>query len=474
MRRTTTVILGIVTLSFALSGNAQGPSSTQAKASSAPDIPHIAFQKYNTANGLEVILSEDPRLPLTAVNLWYHVGPANEEPGRTGFAHLFEHMMFQGSKDVKANEHFRYLEGAGASTINGTTDFDRTNYFETVPSNQLDLALWLESDRMGYLIDKLDQTNLSTQQDVVRNERRQSLENQPYGIVEEALYHQLFPSTPPYYAEVIGSHADIQAAKLGDVRRFFKQYYAPNNAGLAIVGDFDPTTIKQLVEKYFGPLARGPEVPKIRATTPPIAAERRVVVQDQVELPRVYMGWLTPAIYKTGDAEAALTAQILAGDKSSRLYKSLVSQQQIAQDVTINLQSELLGSIFELYATARPGHTAAEIEKAIDAELARFRSEGPDQKEVDRARNTIETNFIRALERLGGFGGVADRLNQYNHYLGDPSYVERDIQRYREATTGSIKTFAQQQLTNQQRVVVHVFPGKRGLGAEIADHPPTG
>ncbi len=476
MRRITTFILAIVPLSVALSATAQAPNlrdKSAERSSPTPDIPHVAFEKYRLANGLEVILSEDHRLPLTAVNLWYHVGPANEEAGRTGFAHLFEHMMFQGSKDVKANEHFRYLEGAGASTINGTTDFDRTNYFETVPSNQLELALWLESDRMGYLIDKLDQTNLSTQQDVVRNERRQSLENQPYGIVEEALYHQLFPSNHPYYAEVIGSHADIQAAKLADVRRFFKQYYAPNNAGLAIVGDFDPATAKRLVEKYFGPLARGPEVPKITAATPLITSERRVVVQDQVELPRVYMGWITPPIYKPGDAEAALTAQILAGDKASRLYKSLVYQQQIAQDVTISLNSEVLGSIFELYATARPGHTAAELEKSIDAELARFRSDGPEQKEVDRARNTIETNFIRGLERLGGFGGVADRLNQYNHYFGDPAYLERDIQRYRDATPGSIKAFAQQSLTNPQRAVVYGLPGKRDLGAEIPNQHPT-
>jgi zinc protease len=477
MRRLTSVTLGIVTLSLSLSGNAQAPhliEGPQERSSlGAPDIPHIAFEKYQLPNGLEVILSEDHRLPLVAVNLWYHVGPANEEPGRTGFAHLFEHMMFQGSKDIKANEHFRYLEGAGASDINGTTDFDRTNYFETLPSNQLELALWLESDRMGYLIDKLDQTNLSTQQDVVRNERRQSVENQPYGIVEEALYHHLFPANHPYYPEVIGSHVDIQAAKLEDVRRFFKLYYAPNNATVAIVGDFEPATAKRWVEKYFGPLARGPEVPKIRATTPPITSERRAVVSDQVELPRVYIGWLTPPIYKPGDAEAALAAQILAGDKASRLYKSLVYQQQIAQDVTIQLGSELLGSIFELYATARPGHSAAEIEKAVDAELSRFRSEGPDPKELERARNTIETNIIRGLERLGGFGGVADRLNQYNHYLGTPDYLERDIQRYRHATTASIKTFAQQQLTNERRVVVYGLPGKRDLGPEVPNQHPT-
>src|SRR5690348_17623081 len=202
---------------------------------SSQDIPHIAFEKYTLANGLEVILSEDHRLPLVAVNLWYHVGPANEEVGRTGFAHLFEHMMFQGSRHVPPDTYFKTVEGAGGSNINGTTDFDRTNYFETMPSNQLELALWLESDRMGYLLDVLDQASFANQQDVVRNERRQSVENEPYGIVEEAMFHTLFPKNHPYYADVIGSHADIQAAKLDDVKNFFKTYYAPNNASLAIV-----------------------------------------------------------------------------------------------------------------------------------------------------------------------------------------------------------------------------------------------
>src|SRR5665213_2702062 len=217
-------------------------------------LPTIQFEKYTLPNGLVVILSEDHRLPLVSTNIWYHVGPANEIVGRTGFAHLFEHMMFEGSKHVPGNAHIRFLEAAGASDLNGTTDFDRTNYFETLPANQLELALWLESDRMGYLPDKLDQASLTNQQDVVRNERRQSIENSPYGIVEEGLFHNLFPKGHPYYADVMGSHADIQAAKLEDVRNFFKLYYAPNNASLAIVGDFDPVKAKQLVEKYFGPL----------------------------------------------------------------------------------------------------------------------------------------------------------------------------------------------------------------------------
>ena len=271
-------------------------------------VPQIKFERYKLANGLEVILSEDHRLPLVSVNLWYHVGAVNETAGRTGFAHLFEHMMFEGSKHVPGSSHFHYLEAAGASDVNGTTDFDRTNYYETLPSNQLELALWLESDRMGYLPDNLDQANLSNQQDVVRNERRQSYENAPYGIVREAIFHQLFPKDHPYYPMVIGSHADIQAAKLEDVRNFFKLYYAPNNASLAIVGDFDSAKVRQLVEKYFGPLKRGQDVPRVRVATPPITSERRAVVPDNIQLPRVYMDWLTSPRFKPGDADADLSA----------------------------------------------------------------------------------------------------------------------------------------------------------------------
>src|SRR5229473_2214172 len=308
---------------------AQGPAKAAAAKPAPLAVPQLKFEKYKLDNGLEVILSEDHRLPLVAVNLWYHVGPANEVPGRTGFAHLFEHMMFEGSRHVPGSSHFHYLEAAGASDINGTTDFDRTNYFETLPSNQLELALWLESDRMGYLPDKLDQANLSNQQDVVRNERRQSVENAPYGVVEEGLFHQLFPKEHPYYGEVIGSHQDIQSAKLEDVRNFFKLYYAPNNASLAIVGDFNPEKARDLVEKYFGPLKRGEDVPKIKAHTPAITAERRAVIQDNVQLPRVYMAWLTSPIFKPGDAEADLAATILGGGKSSRLYKKLVYEKQI-------------------------------------------------------------------------------------------------------------------------------------------------
>jgi zinc protease len=249
----------------------------------------LNVEKHTLSNGLEILMVEDHRLPRVAVDVWYHVGPVNEEPGRTGFAHLFEHMMFQHSKHVPADAHFKLLQAAGGSDMNGTTDFDRTNYFETVPSNELELALWLESDRMGYLLDELDGEALRNQQDVVRNERRQTTENRPYGIVDEAIYHTVFPKGHPYYGSVIGSHQDIQAATLGDVRQFFKQYYTPNNASLSIVGDIDKAKTLKLVEKYFGTLKRGPAVPPIRITTLPITSERRTVVTDRVEVPRVYM-----------------------------------------------------------------------------------------------------------------------------------------------------------------------------------------
>jgi zinc protease len=431
------------------------------------EVPELKFEKYTLDNGLQVILCEDHRLPMVAVNLWYHVGPANELPGRTGFAHLFEHMMFEGSRHVPGSAHFHQLEAAGASDINGTTDFDRTNYFETLPSNQLELALWLESDRMGYLPDKLDQANLSNQQDVVRNERRQSVENAPYGVVEEGLFHQIFPKEHPYYGEVIGSHQDIQSAKLEDVRNFFKLYYAPNNASLAIVGDFDPEKARELVQKYFGPLKRGEDVPKIKAHTPPITSERRAVIQDNVQLPRVYMAWLTSPIYKPGDAEADLAATILGGGKSSLLYKKLVYEKQIALDVSVTQQSLILGSVFEIQATAKPGVKPEELEKAINAELELFRKNGPTAAELSRAQNVIESRIIAGLETLGGFGGVADRLNGYNHYLGTPDFLAADIARYENASAAAIQAFAQGQLNPNQRVVVYGIPGKQDLGAEV-------
>ena len=452
-----------LSLLFLVGSVGAAPRAKEASPAGNP-LPEVKYDKYRLKNGLDVILYEDHRLPLVAVNLWYHVGPANERAGRTGFAHLFEHMMFEGSKHVGPKAHFRYLEAAGASDINGTTDFDRTNYFETLPSNQLELALWLESDRMAYLLATLDGEKLVNQRDVVRNERRQSVENLPYGLVEEALYHELFPKDHPYHADVIGSHQDIENARLNEIREFFRQYYTPNNASLAITGDINPETVKGLVDKYFASIPSGPPVPKIAVKPPVITAEKRVTVSDTVELPRVYMGWITRPIFAPGDAEADLIAQLLGGGTSSRLYKALVYEKQIAQDVTVTNQSLLLGSVFELQATCKPGIKPEQLEQAIDEELNKLRSEGPTGEELTRARNVIETRRIEGLERLGGFGGVADTLNKYNHYLGDPGYLTKDLARYDQATAADLERVANQQLKTSQRVVIYGVPGKKLVG----------
>ncbi len=460
-------IVAILTFSLLTACSSKTPRSEVG----AGNIPRLEFERFRLGNGLEVIISEDHRLPLAAVNLWYHVGPANERPGRTGFAHLFEHMMFQGSRHVGSDQHFPLLEGAGATNINGSTDFDRTNYYETVPSNELELALWIESDRMGFLLDTLDQAQLSGQIDVVRNERRQSIEGTPYGIVEEELWHQLFPPDHPYHANVIGSHADIESASLEDVRQFFRDYYTPNNASLAIVGDVDARQVRALVERYFGSLPAGKEPPRPVPQPTTVTSEKRVQITDEVELPRVYMGWQTPRIFEAGDAEADLLAHILGGGKSSRLYRRLVYDMQIAQDVEVTQDSLGLGSVFMVSATAKPGVELAKIEAVIDDELAAIQKEGPADEELLRARNIIETRTLSSLETLGGGDGVADRLNLYNHYTHDPDFLRTDMERYQHATVASVRALAQQ-LTRNSRVIVEGIPGTKVL-ADVPRRQPV-
>ena len=438
---------------------AAGPAAAKVE----PPQVRIDFEKYALANGMEVILREDHRLPIVAVNIWYHVGPANEAAGRTGFAHLFEHMMFQSSGHVGEDQFWKFMEGAGASFINGTTDFDRTNYLEDVPANQLELALWLESDRMGFLLDKINAASLANQQDVVRNERREGVESAPYNLVEEAMWQTMFPKEHPYHAWIIGSHEDIQAAKLDDVRDFFKRYYCPNNASLVLVGDFDTAKTKAMIEKFFGSIPRGEPVPPITVSTPSITEERRISMTDKVTLPRVFMAWITSPIYKPGDAEANLAADILGGGKASRLYKSLVYSKQIAQDVSVSQNSYQLGSAFQITATVKPGHTVEEVEAAIDEELARFAAEGPTTAELEAAQNSLYANMITGIERFGGFSGLADRMNQYNQFLKDPGYFNKDLARHAAVTTESIKKFAREQLGTHQRVVAHALPGDKIL-----------
>ncbi|MGA2653760.1 MAG: pitrilysin family protein [Terracidiphilus sp.] len=425
-------------------------------------VPEIRYERYKLANGLEVLLHEDHKLPIVAVDIWYHVGPMKERAGRTGFAHLFEHMMFEGSKHVGEKAHIKILEGVGASEFNGTTSFDRTNYFETVPASQLETALWLESDRMGFLLDTLDRAKLANQRDVVRNEKRQG-EGRPYGIVDEEVYHQLFPKGHPYYADVIGSHADVEAVRLADVHEFFTQYYAPNNATMAIAGDYDPATIKALIEKYFGPLPAGPAVPVTPVVTPPITMERRAVVTDTVQLPKVILAWLSAPAFTLGDADADIASETLGGGKSSRLYRELVYKQQIAQSVNCFNFSLTLASTFECEMIAKPGVTPEKLEAEAEEIIDELAASGPTAAEVERARNKQETSLISGLQRLGGFGGVADQLNYYNQYTGDPGYLGKDLARYDAITQASVQKYVQQTLAKDKRVVVYGIPGKKVL-----------
>ncbi len=430
--------------------------SVAARAQNASD-PKIPYTKYSLKNGMTVILAEDHRLPLVSVNLWYDASPANEPPRRSGFAHLFEHMMFQGSKHVGDDQHIKILEENGVTLWNGTTDYDRTNYFETLPANKLALALWLESDRMGFLADALTQAKLDNQRDVVRNERRQSVENAPYQSSEEALVQALYPADHPYHGYVIGSHEDLEAATLDDVRAFHRQFYSPANATLAIAGDFTAAEARKLVERYFGPLAGGKRQPHREAAVPKPAAQR-VEKPDAVSLPRVWFGWVTAPAFAPGDAEADLAAQILGGNRSSRLYKKLVHDRGLASEVKCQHQSLSLGSFFECWATGREGHGAAELERAMSEEFAALRAQPPSEAEMARARNTVFTKAVSQLEQLGGFGGKTDVLQTYQHYRNEPDGLAADFARYRAVTPSSLQAAVAAALDDAHRVTVVTVP----------------
>ncbi|SFS12957.1 zinc protease [Granulicella pectinivorans] len=425
-------------------------------------LPEIKFEKYTLPNGLTVITHEDHRLPLVAVDLWYHVGPLNERAGRTGFAHLFEHMMFEGSEHVGEKAHIKFVQGAGATDVNGTTSFDRTNYFETLPANQLELGLWLESDRMGFLMEGLDRVKLANQRDVVRNERRQG-EGQPYELANEKMYQLLFPKEHPYYADVIGSHADIEAARIADIRDFHQQFYTPNNASIAIAGDFDPVKLKALLTKYFGPIPKGPAVAPVNVETPAITAQRRAVVTDTVKLPELTIAWLTPGVFQPGSDEADVAMFALGGAKASRLDQALVYKTQVAQRVTCQLDAEKLAGIAECDVIAKPGVKLEDLEATVWSEIAKLQADGPTEEEVTAAKAVHLTRKITGLQRLGGFGGVADTLNQYNQYTGDPGYLVKDVASQQAVTASGAKAAAAKYFTKDSAVVVYTVAGKKEL-----------
>ena len=428
----------------------------------------VPYEMFRLPNGLTVIVHEDHSAPVATVNCWYHVGSGRETPGRTGFAHLFEHLMFEGSKNVPEGAFDRWLEAVGGDN-NGSTSEDRTNYWENVPPNAVEIPLFLESDRMGYLPDAMSPGKVDGQRDVVKNERRQGVENQPYGKVEDVLPGALFPKGHPYSWPVIGSMEDLSAASYQDVVDFFRKWYGPGNASLVIAGDVDAKEVRAQVEKWFS------ELPKSAAVEPTVpqpvvlSEEKRIVLEDRVQLPRLYLAWVTPPGFSPADAALDAVAGILADGKNSRLYRRLVYDLQVAQDVSARQQSSALASTFLVVVTARAGHTLDEIRGLVDEEVARLQKEPPSEREMTRFLNRTEASFLDRLERVGGFGGKADRLNAYYFATGNPDYFEEDLARYRALAPGDVRAAASRFL-GSGRVLISVVPeGKRDLAvAEVA------
>jgi len=400
------------------------------------DDPKIDFEKYKLPNGLEVILARDPKVPLVAVNVWYHVGSGNETVGKSGFAHLFEHMMFQGSKNTGTDAHFKILRQIGSDMVNGTTNPDRTNYFEVVPSNQVETALWLESDRMGHLLDVVAEGEMKNQIDVVRNERRQNYDNVPYRKGLFALYAALYPEGHPYRYLTIGRHEDLEHASLADVKSFFKTWYVPANATVAIVGDFDIATIKPLVQKWFGtfPTSKKPTTVPVPA---PAARSTTVQVDDSfAKLRQVTYVWHSPATYADGDAELDIVARSLGAEGRGRLYKALVYDKQLAQSVSVNQDGAQFSGTFDVTVTLRSGADLSQVKQIVADELNRVARENLSDKDIARVVAERESSAIYRLESLNA---RANTLQAYNHYLGDPGKLSWDLDRYRKTTPEKIR-----------------------------------
>ena len=438
--------------------------------SSAGQALELPFARRRLANGLDVIVHEDHRVPIVAVNIWYRVGSKNERPGMTGFAHLFEHLMFEGSQHHDKG-YFPPLQQAGAQ-LNGSTNTDRTNYWEVVPTSALDLALWMESDRMGYLLPALTAERFETQRKVVLNERRQSYENRPYGLALMALMASLFPYEHPYRWPTIGDVPDLLAMQFEDVREFFRTYYGPANASLVLAGDLDTEQGFDLAERYFGDLPAGQRPAAVRATAS-LSAERRLVLEDRVELPRLYLAWHSPAMFADDDAELDLVADLVANGKAARLYKTLVYEDRVALDVSASQQSRELSSVFVLAATAAPGKSLADVAARVDVALSELADSGPTDAEMERSRAQVESNFLYRLQTVGGFGGKSDQLNAYNVLRGDPGFFAQDLRRYESATQQSVRAAAGRYLMADGRVALSIVPRNQAATALPGSEPVT-
>ena len=430
---------------------------------------NIPYSKHTLANGLDVLIHEDRDCPIVSVNIWYHVGSKNETPGRTGFAHFFEHLMFEGSEHHDKG-YFQPLQGAGA-LLNGSTNADRTNYWEVVPTNAFELALWMESDRMGYLLPALTAAKFSNQRDVVLNERRQSYENRPYGLAPMAMLAALYPPEHPYHWPTIGQIADLHAARVEEVREFFATYYHPANASIAVAGDVDTSDALALVRQYFEGIAPGPAVTPVRPADPTLTGETRLLIEDRVELPRLYLGWLTPSMFATDDAELDLAADILANGKTSRLYRRLVYELRAATDVSATQNSREVGGFVQIAATAAPGRTLAELERVIVEEITTLARDGPTDDEIERGRVQAEAQFVYRLQTVGGFGGKSDQLNAYNMLLKDPGYFDRDLARYHDVTADSLRSAVRRYLANSNRISLSIVPKGKAVYALAGSVP---
>ncbi|TAK62555.1 MAG: insulinase family protein [Bacteroidetes bacterium] len=424
----------------------------------------VPYTRFTLPNGLSVILHEDHSVPTVSVNVWYHVGSGNEKPGRTGFAHLFEHIMFEGSGNVPEGKFDEWLEASGGDN-NGSTTGDRTNYYENVPSNALELPLFLESDRMGFLLNAMTPGKVDGQRDVVKNERRQSYENRPYGLAFPTLAENLYPKDHPYHWPTIGSMEDLSAASYDDVVQFFKTYYVPNNASLVVAGDINTEQTKTLVTKWFSDVPMGKPAPPLFYPPAVLTEEKRVVLEDPMvkQLPRLYMAWHSPRSFAPGDAELDILSSVLAGGKTSRLYKRLVYDLQIAQDVSAFQYSSAITSSFMIVSTARSGHTLTEIENVIQEELDKIKAEPPTAMEVQRAVNQYEASF---LDRLEGAAGKADQLNAYFKATGNPDYFNEDLARYQAIDAKDVQSVCNRYLKNDARVILSIVPvGMKELAA---------
>jgi len=432
-----------------------------APAAGAQERLSVPYEMFRLPNGLTVIVHEDHSAPIVSVNCWYHVGSGRETPGRTGFAHLFEHLMFEGSKNVPEGAFDRWLEAVGGDN-NGSTQNDRTNYWESAPANALEMPLFLESDRMGFLVDAMSPEKVDGQRDVVKNERRQGIENRPYGRVEDLMPPALFPKDHPYSWPVIGSMADLSAASYQDVVDFFRHWYGPANASLVVAGDVDAGEVRRLAEKWFSAVPKSEPVDPIVPRPVVLREEKRLVLEDEVQLPRLYVAWVTPPAFAPADAPLDAAAAVLASGKNSRLYRRLVYELQVAQDVAAFQGSNALASTFTIEVTARAGHGLEEILRLVDEELLRLQSEPPTGRETTRFQNQTETAFFDRLERVGGFGGKADQLNAYYFRTGNPDYFEEDLARYRALGPTDVQAGAR--LLGAGRVVVSVVPtGRKDL-----------